>query len=302
VPDFTRTAVADVSLFSNDNPATRFGERLRLAYSGWQDDQAARRGAALAFYSILSLGPLLLLVLVVAATVWDRNVARGQVMAQMINLMGDQGAEAVRSMLTATSDNKQGGLLATMFGIAMLIFSASGVFGELQDSMNAIWKVKPQTGKPILRMMRERFLSFTMVLGTAFLLLVSLALSAAFAAAANYASKSFPVFALTAPLMDFGFSFVMISFLFAVIFKMVPDVPIAWRSVAPGAMLTAALFVIGKMLIGFYLGHTGVASSYGAAGSVVIILIWVYYSAQILFFGAEFAAVGHRQRAKRQKS
>jgi len=283
-----------------DTLFARFIEQLKSTFFAWQNDQAARRGAALAFYSILSLGPLLLLVLVVAALVWNRNLAQGQLMGQMVNLMGERGAEAVRSMLTATSNNKHGGILATLFGIAMLIFSASGFFGELQESMNTIWKIKLQQSKPMVTMIRQRFLSFMMVLGTAFLLLVSLVLSTTFTAAANYARTRFPVLAVTIPLIDFSFSFMMSSFLFAVIFKMVPDTLITWRSVMPGATLTAGLFVIGKMLIGFYLGHTSVASSYGAAGSVVIILIWVYYSAQILLFGAEFTAVGQKRHTTQQ--
>lgn len=268
-----------------------FWKLIKLTFVRWQHDQAARRGAALAFYSVLSLGPLLLLVLVAAAFIWGKRAAQGQIMAQMVDLVGQQGAAAIQSILKTASENRHGGIIATILGVVMLIFSASGVFGELQDAMNTIWKVPPRTGKRIMLLLRERFLSVTMVLGTAFLLLTSLVLSAGFAALARYLSDILPAIAVIMPITDFVVSLLIITLLFGVIFKMVPDHKIAWRAVWPGALLTAVLFVVGKMLIGLYLSHTGVASSYGAAGSVVIILIWVYYSAQILFFGAEFTHV-----------
>ena len=142
---------------------------LKLTYAAWEQDEAARRGAALAFYSILSLGPLLLLVLVVAASIWGQEAAQGQIVGQMSSLIGTQGAAAIETVLTSTSENKEGGVFATIFGIVMLIFAASGVFGELQDAMNAIWNIPPRKGRPIMLILRERFLSATMVLGTAFL-------------------------------------------------------------------------------------------------------------------------------------
>lgn len=273
---------------------------LKLTHAAWQRDQAARRGAALAFYSVLSLGPILLLVLVAAAFIWGQRAAQGDITAQMVGLVGQEGAAAIQSILKTASANKHGGILATIFGFVMLLFSASGAFGELQDAMNAIWKVPPRQGKKLALLLRARFLSFTMVLGTAFLLLTSLVLSAAFAALARFLSSQFPILATVMPLTDFVVSLVMITLLFGIIFKYVPDHKISWRGVWPGAVLTAVLFVVGKMLIGLYLSHTGVASSYGAAGSVVIILLWVYYSAQILFFGAEFAHVYDEARRARQ--
>jgi membrane protein len=261
---------------------------LKHTFAAWQRDEAARRGAALAFYSVLSLGPLLLLVLVAAAFIWGRRAAQGQIVTEMAGLVGPEGAAAIQSILKTASENRHGGIVATILGVAMLMFSASGAFGELQHAMNTIWKVPERQGKKLALLLRARFLSFSMVLGTAFLLLISLVLSAAFAALASFLSRQFPILATMMPVTDFVVSLIMITLLFGVIFKYVPDRKIAWRSVWPGAALTAVLFVVGKMLIGLYLSHTGVASSYGAAGSVVIILLWVYYSAQILFFGAEF--------------
>jgi membrane protein len=262
---------------------------LRLTFHAWSADRASRLGAALAFYSVLSLGPLLLLVLVAAASIWGEKAAQGQIVAQMTSMVGEQGAEAIQIILKAAAQNKHGGMLASLFSFITLLFSASGVFGELQDAMNLIWKVPPRKDKPLLAMLRGRFLSFTMVVGSAFLLLTSLVFSAAVAAVASYVSRLIPVLGFVMPLTDFLLSVATIAILFAVTFKVVPDMKIEWKNVWPAAALTSVLFTAGKMIISLYLSHTGVASSYGAAGSVVVILIWVYYSAQILFFGAEFA-------------
>jgi membrane protein len=266
-----------------------FWKLVRLTYAAWRKDRAARLGASLAFYSVLSLGPLLLLVLVAAASIWGRRAAQGQIVDQMTGMIGMQGAQLIQGILKTSSESRHGGLIASLLSFATLLFSASGVFGELQDAMNTIWKVAPRTGKPVLVILRERFLSFTMVIGSAFLLLTSLVVSAAMTALARYADRLMPSLDLVMPAVDFVTSLGIITVLFAFTFKMVPDTRVAWRCVWPGALLTAVLFIVGKMLIGLYLAHTGVASSYGAAGSVIIILLWVYYSAQILFFGAEFS-------------
>jgi membrane protein len=264
---------------------------LQSTFSAWVNNKASRLGAALAFYSILSLGPMILLVLVVAASIWGEKAAQGQIVAQMSSLVGQQGAQAIQTILKTASHSRHGGMIAAGFSFLTLLFSASGVFGELQGAMNTIWKVPPRKEKGLLIMLRQRFLSFTMVVGSAFLLLISLVLSAAFSAITSYASGMLPALSVIMPTLDFVVSLALITLLFALTFKTVPDTKITWGSVWPAAVLTAVLFVVGKMLIGLYLSHTGVASSYGAAGSVVIILIWVYYSAQILFFGAEFAYV-----------
>src|SRR5580704_1732824 len=186
---------------------------LSQTYAAWKADQAARRGAALAFYSVLSLGPLLLLVLVAAAFIWGRHAAQGQIMTQMVGLLGPQGAAAIQSILKTASENSHGGIIATVFGVGMLMFSASGAFGELQDAMNAIWKVPPRQGKKLALLLRARFLSFSMVLGTAFLLLISLVLSAGFAALARFLSDEFPILATMMPVTDFVVSLIMITLL-----------------------------------------------------------------------------------------
>ncbi|MGE3622766.1 MAG: YihY/virulence factor BrkB family protein, partial [Bdellovibrionales bacterium] len=220
---------------------------------------------------------------------WGAEAARGQIVAQMTNMIGEQGAEAIQTILKTASENKDAGLIATIAGFGTLLFGASGVFGELQDAMNTIWKVPPSKDKAILVLLRDRFFSFTMVIGSAFLLLVSLVISTALAAVAEYASQLVTGVKTVMPIVDFLVSFGAITVLFALTFKVVPDTHVAWRCTFPAAVLTAALFVVGKMLIGLYLAQASVGSSYGAAGSVVVILVWIYYSSQILFFGAEFA-------------
>jgi membrane protein len=266
----------------------QFWQLLKQAGQSWVDNKSARLGAALAFYSVLSLAPLLLLVLTAAAAIWGQKAAQGNIMGQMTSIIGREGAEAIQSILAASEQNKSGGLIATLTGIVTLLFSASGVFGELQDSMNLIWKAKPRQGQAILVMLRERFTSFTMVVGSGFLMLISLLVSAALSVASQYVNGLLPDFVLLMQAINFLISFGVIALLFAMTFKVVPDVSVPWRDVWPGGILTAALFIIGKMVIGFYLGHAGMASTYGAAGSFVALLLWVYYSAQILFFGAEF--------------
>ncbi len=266
---------------------TIFWRLLKISANSWIENKSARLGAALAFYSVLSLAPLLLLVMNIASFFWGAEAAQGQIVSQMSSIIGEQGAEAIQNILTVSQNNKSTGLIAALMGGATLLFSASGAFGELQDAMNIIWKAKPRQGT-VWVLVRERFLSFTMVVGSGFLLLVSLLLSAWLAAAAAYMRGLLPDFIILMRLLDFIVGFGVVSFLFALAFKVVPDLSIRWRSVWPGGMLTAFLFIVGKMAISFYLTHTNLASTYGKAGSFVVLLVWVYYSAQILFFGAEF--------------
>jgi membrane protein len=267
-----------------------------LTFAAWRDDHIVRHGAALAFYSVLSLGPLLLLVLVAAARIWDVEGARARIVAQMTNFVGPEGAGSIQSILHSASGHRHGGLIATVFGFTTLMFSASGVFGELREAMNIIWKVPARQGRPFLRVLRGRFLPFMMTLVTAILFLSALIASTALVALAHVLNSALPVFASLMPWADFSVSLILTALLFGLIFKTVPDTRVPWASIWPGAILSATLFVIGKTLIGFYLGHTGIVSSYGAAGSVIVILVWVYYSAQILFFGAEFASAYDRAR------
>jgi membrane protein len=261
---------------------------LKQTGNSWLEDRSAHLGAALAFYSVLSLAPLLILVLMIAGMIWGAEIARGQIIDQMAMVVGQKGADAIETMLLKAGYSANAGWIATLAGIGTLFFSASGVFGELQDAMNIIWKAKPRRGRPILRVLRERFTSFTMVAGSGFLLLVSLIISAWLAAASKFISTFMPDIMVLMRIIDFGVSFAIISFLFALTYKVVPDVKISWRAVWPGGLITAALFVIGKTLISLYLENSDIDSTYGAAASFVVLLIWVYYSAQILFFGAEF--------------
>jgi membrane protein len=255
--------------------------------SGWIDDKVPQLGAALAFYTALSIAPLLVISLGVAALVFGEEAARGQVLVQMRSLVGDQGAQAIQEMI-ANANKPTEGVIATGISVVILLAGASGVFGQLQQSLNAIWKVQPKPGRGIMGMIRDRFLSVAMVFGIAFLLLVSLILDAAITSLTSLMGglpKSVP---WIGEAFHLSVSLVVITLLFAMIFKYLPDVKIRWRDVWLGAIITAALFTIGKFAIGLYLGHSSMASSYGVAGSFVVLLVWVYYSAQILFFGVEF--------------
>lgn len=271
---------------------------LKQTASDWVEDKAPQLGAALAFYSLLSIAPLLLIAISIAGLVFGEEAARGGIEHQIEDLVGEQGAQAVEDML-AHAKKPGAGILATVTGIATLLFGASGVFGQLQDSLNTIWEVRPKPGGGVWGFLRTRFLSFAMVLGVGFLLLVSLVLSAGLAAIGNYLGDLLPAWGTLVGVLNFVISFLVITLLFALIFKLLPDVKIAWKDVWFGAALTAALFTIGKFLIGLYLGYASVESSYGAAGSLVVFVLWVYYSAQILFFGAEFTQVYARMFGSR---
>lgn len=254
----------------------------------WLDDNAARLGAALAFYSILSLGPLLLIVISIAGILFGQEAASGHIFAEIRGLLGDDGAQMLQTVL-ANSRNEDAGFCATLLGLGMLLIAATGFFGELQAALNIIWEVQPAPNRSWWWFIRQRFLSFTMILGIGFLLLVSLVVSAGLSAFGNFFEGHLPE--LVMQLLNFVFSFAVITLLFAMIFKILPDAQVRWRDVWTGAGITALLFSIGKLLIGLYLGHSALSSTYGAAGSLIIILIWIYYSAQILFLGAEFTQV-----------
>jgi membrane protein len=273
---------------------------IKQAAVDWVDDKAAQLGAALAFYSALSISPLLVLLLAIAAFFLGPEAAAGRIDEQFRSLLGERGADAVQDIVKS-SDHPSAGLLATVLSIVTLLFGASGVFGQLQSALNTIWEVEGTTASGIWGFIRQRFLSLTMVMVVAFLLLVSLAVSAMLASLGG-AIDRLPIegeWALWG--LNAAASFAIISALFAMLFKYLPDVTIAWRDVWFGALVTAALFLIGKAAIGVYLGRSSMASSYGVAGSFVVLLLWVYYSAQIFFFGAELTQVyasyrGHRIR------
>ena len=248
----------------------------------------------MAYYTVFSLAPLLMIAIAMASLAFDREAARDQILAQLQDLVGPTGAKAIEAMLQNAS-SPASGVIATIIGVITLFVGASGVFGELQASLNTIWDVPEREGGGIWRFIKNRFLSVLMVLGTGFLLLVSLILSAGIAAAGSFLLGVLPLPEGVLHVMNFALSLGMITVLFALIYKVLPDAPIAWRDVWTGALLTAFLFEIGKLLIGLYIGKANFASSYGAAGSLVIILVWVYYSTQILLFGAEFTEVYAKQ-------
>ena len=280
---------------------------LKTAGSEWVEDKAAQLGAALAFYSILSLAPLLIISLAIAALFFG-DKAEGEMMGQLTGLVGEQGAGAISQMLRH-AQHPGAGITAAVFGVITLMFGASGVFAQLQSAMNEIWNVPPKQSSGLWDMVRGRFVSFAMVLGTGFLLLVSLILSAIISGIGSFIGDHWPALQPLSQLANVGVSFIVVTLLFAMIFKLLPDADIAWRDVWVGALITAVLFTVGKFFIGLYLGKAAVGSAYGAAGSLVVLLIWIYYSAQILFFGAELTQVYARrygtqpaQRPKRAES
>jgi membrane protein len=256
------------------------------AAKDWDADDASRLAASLAFYAAISIAPLLLVVIAVAGFVFGEDAARGAISDQLGGILGNDGAPTVESMVEGAAKPRSG-LLATVVGLGILLFGATGVFGELQSSMNAIWDVPPRPGAGVVDFLRRRFVSLSMVFGVAFLLMVSLVLSAALSALGSVVGWV-PGAPLLWRLMGEGISFVIVTALFAMIFKVLPDTTIRFRDVWLGAVVTTALFMLGKFGVGMYLSHADVASSYGAAGSVVVMLLWVYYSAQIFFYGAEF--------------
>jgi len=263
---------------------------LKETFNEWSEDKVPRLGAALAFYTALSIAPLVVLLLSIAAFFFGEEAARGQIQGQMQSLVGSQAAAAVEDIIAGGDEPKEG-LIASVLGAITLLFGASGVFGQLQDSLNTVWDVRPKPGRGIWQVVRDRFFSFAMVLGIAFLLLVSLVISAALTAFGTLLDRLPAGLHFLSHAVHLGVSFVVFTLLFAAMFKWVPDVKIQWRDTWLGAAITAALFMLGKFAIGLYLGHSAMASSYGLAGSLVVLLVWVYYSSQILFLGAEFTQV-----------
>ena len=267
---------------------------LKETLREWREDGATRLAAALAYYMTFSLAPLLVLIIAIAGLVGGREAAQNQTMAQVEDLLGSDGREFVQGMIESAS-RPTTGLLATLIGAVTLLFGALGVFGELQNSLNTIWEVKPKPARGFFdgmkRFVVDRLLSFTMVLGIGFLLLASLVISAALSALGEYIGTRWPVADIWLEVINFVISFAVITLLFAMIFKFLPEVNIVWRDVWLGAAVTSALFTLGKFLIGLYLGRSEVGNTFGAAGSLAILLIWIYYSAQILFLGAEFTQV-----------
>jgi len=260
---------------------------VKTAIRNWIDDYAPSMGAALSYYTVFSMAPLLIIAIAIAAIVFDQQTAQQQLLDQIRGLIGDQGAHAIEAMLQNAQKPKQGAL-ASILGVVTLVVGATGVFSELESDLNRIWKVQGPETKGIWHLLRARLLSLGMVLAIGFLLLVSLIISAALAAWGKYWSGLF--FGIEALLhaANFVVSLLVITVLFALMYKILPSVKIAWRHVWLGAGVTALLFALGKFLIGLYIGKSSIASSYGAAGALVVLLVWVYFSAQIFLLGAEF--------------
>jgi membrane protein len=264
-------------------------ELVKDAGSAWSNDRAPRMGAAIAYYAIFSISPLLVISIGIASAIWGQEAAQSKIVEQIEQTVGKPTAEAIQGMLT-NAWSSGGSVLSLVLGFIVLLFGASGVFVELQDALNTIWKVQSKQGHGILHMIRDRLLSFTVVLGTGFLLLVSLIVSTALSALSQFITPSWlPGGIALWQGVNLVVTLLFITLLFAMIFKLLPDTSVAWRDVWISAILTALLLTGGKYLLGLYIGKSGVTSTFGAAGSLVLILLWVYYSAQILLFGAEFA-------------
>lgn len=263
-------------------------ELVKRAGEGWMEDKAMRMAAAVAYYTILSTAPLVVIAIAVAGWVFGHQAAQGQLVEQVQSLVGKEGAEAIQTML-AHSAHPSASILATVLGGLVLLFGASSVFIELQDALNTIWEVTAKPGRTLWITLRDRFLSFAMILAIGFLLLVSLLVSAALAALVKVTGLA--GIGIIGHILSFIVSFAVITLLFALIYKVLPDAKMSWSDVWIGAIGTSLLFTVGKLLIGLYLGHSSVGSTFGAAGSLVVFVVWIYYSALILFFGAEFTKV-----------
>jgi membrane protein len=267
----------------------KFWRLLKATVLSFIEDEALSRGAAIAFYTVTSLAPVLLIVVAVAGLAFGRDAAQNAITAQLTGLMGEQTADVLQSAI-ASAASKSSGILATLIGIVTLIVTASGVFGEMQTALNKIWDAEPRA-TTVSRLIKARAASLGLVAALGFLLLVSLVISAVLSALGNYLNAVLPLGGFILSALNFIVSLALISVLFAAIYKVLPDKPIGWHDVIAGAIVTALLFTAGKSLIGWYLGSSAVASSYGAAGGLIILLLWVYYSTQIFLLGAEFTRV-----------
>ncbi len=272
------------------------------AFAGWKRDNAPRLGAALSYYTLFSLAPLLVIAIAVAGLAFGEQAAQGRLFSELSGLVGAQSASALQQMI-AHSRQQRTGIVAGAIALVTLVLGATGVFTELKGALNDVWKVKPNPQQGgVLAMVRDRLVSLAMVMAVGFLLLVSLIVNAALTAAQGLLSSWLPEWQTVLWVFDTVSSFVVITALFALIFKFLPETKITWKDVWVGALLTSALFTAGKQLIGLYLGKSSIASAYGAAGSVVILIVWVYYAAQIFYFGAELTqAYAHRHGSRKRE-
>lgn len=261
---------------------------LKQCFNGFADDKVLKLSAALAYYTVFSIGPMIILIIYLAGSIYGREAVEGTVFDQIKGLVGADAALQIQSMIKNAALNKNGGVALTI-GIVTLIMGATGVFGEIQESINMIWNLKPKPKKGWLKMIMNRLLSFSVIISLGFILLVSLVLNGLIEALMGRLQVYFPhVTVVLLYIINLVVTFAIISTLFGVIFKVLPDAIIRWRDVITGAMVTAVLFMLGKFAITFYIGKSNVGGTYGAAGSLVVLLLWVYYSSVILYFGAEF--------------
>ncbi len=272
------------------NSASKAWTLVTRTVSSWLDDYAPSMGAALAYYTVFSVAPLVLIVIAVAGLVFGQEASQGEVVEQLQLLMGEEAAQAVQEMLRSVHQPARG-TLATIGGVAVLLVGATTVFAELQNSLDRIWRAPARTSSGVWNLVRARLLSFGMILAIGFLMIVSLVASAALAALATWWQPVFGSYERMASAFNTGLSFVFLAVSFALIYKLIPRVSIAWRDVWLGAIVTALLFNFGKLLIGQYIGRTAITSTFGAAASIAVLLIWVYYAAQIFLLGAEFTRV-----------
>ena len=273
----------------------------KTAASSWVDDYAQSMGAALAYYTMFSIAPLLLIVISIAGLLFGVEAARGEIVGQLRDLMGPQGAQAVQGLLKSVREPAES-ITAMILGGTLLLIGATSVFAELQDALDRIWRAPKRYKAGIWSLLRARLLSFGMILGIGFLLMVSLVVSAVLAALGRLWGPLFADWALLASVINALFSFVFTTTFFALIYKIMPRVNVDWADVWIGAFITALLFTVGKFLIGFYIGRSGVTSGFGAAGSLVVLLVWVYYSAQVFLMGAEFTwAYSHAFGSRRDQ-
>ena len=268
----------------------------------WNKDKAPRLAAALAYYAIFSIAPLLIVAIWIAGLIYGQQAAEGHIVDQIQSIVGKNGAAVIQTMIDGASRTPSG-WLASVIGIVALFFGATGLFGQVQDALDTIWEIPPRSAKSIklslIILVKEKLLAFAMVLLIGILLLLSLAASAILSGVSQFLSDTAPERLFVLQVINFALPFGIVALLSAIVYKILPDTSIAWKDVWPGAALTSLLFTLGKYLIGSYLAHSSVASIYGAAGSLVVLLLWIYYSAQIFLFGAEFTEVYARRFGSR---
>ncbi len=296
LPASTRNAASNPSMqlsleerTTSRSFSARVWQLLKDTVNAFIEDNALSRGASIAFYTVTSIGPVLVIVVAIAGLAFGEDAARNAISGQISGMMGKQSADVIQTAIASLS-NRRAGILASLIGVITLLITASGVFGEIQATLNVIWKAQPK-GTTVSQLIRARTLSLGLVAVLGFLLMVSLVISALLAALANVVNDYLPFGALILAVVNFVISYVFVAVLFGAIYKILPDRKLQWRDVVVGAVVTAALFTIGKSLIGLYIGRTALGSSYGAAGALLILLSWIYYSAQIFLLGAEFTKV-----------